>query len=65
MNVPPDDMPAVAARYAGRDLVTLCHSGARSAISAQALAAAGARVLSLAGGTEAWRRAGHPVEAGR
>jgi len=52
--LPLDDLPAVAARYAGPDVVTVWHSGARSAILA--LAAAGARVLSLAGGTEAWRR---------
>lgn len=65
VNVPLDDLPAVAARYAGQDVVTVCHSGARSAIAAEALAAAGALVLSLAGGTEAWRRAGHPMETGR
>jgi rhodanese-related sulfurtransferase len=33
--------------------------------SARLLAAAGARVRSLTGGTEAWRQAGHPVETGR
>ena len=64
VNVPLDELQAVAAQYAGQDVVTVCHSGARSAIAAQALAAAGARVQSLTGGTEAWRRAGHPIETG-
>lgn len=65
VNVPLDDLGAVAARYAGQDVVTVCRSGARSLTAAQLLAAAGARVQSLAGGTEAWQRAGHPVETGR
>ncbi|WP_328463410.1 rhodanese-like domain-containing protein [Actinoplanes sp. NBC_00393] len=65
VNVPLDELNAVAARYAGQDVVTVCRSGARSLTAAQMLAAAGARVQSLAGGTEAWQRAGHPVETGR
>jgi rhodanese-related sulfurtransferase len=48
----------------GQDVVTVCHSGARSLAAARLLDAAGARVQSLAGGTEAWRRAGHPIETG-
>ncbi|GAA0452807.1 hypothetical protein Aca07nite_67730 [Actinoplanes capillaceus] len=64
VNVPLDELPAIAARYAGQDVVTVCHSGARSLSAARLLAAAGARVQSLAGGTEAWRQAGHPVETG-
>jgi rhodanese-related sulfurtransferase len=65
VNVPLDEVDAVAARYAGQDVVTVCHSGARSLAAARLLSAAGARVQSLAGGTEAWRRAGHPVETSR
>ncbi|GAA2716007.1 rhodanese-like domain-containing protein [Actinoplanes palleronii] len=65
VNVPLDDLDTVIARYAGQDVVTVCRSGARSAIAARMLAAAGARVRSLAGGTEAWRQAGRPVETGR
>ncbi|GIE28949.1 hypothetical protein Ait01nite_019940 [Actinoplanes italicus] len=65
VNVPLDQLDAVAARYAGQDVVTVCQSGARSLTAAQLLDAAGARVQSLAGGTEAWQRAGHPVETGR
>lgn len=64
VNVPLDELEVVAARYAGQDVVTVCHSGARSLAAARLLDAAGARVQSLAGGTEAWRRAGRPVETG-
>jgi rhodanese-related sulfurtransferase len=65
VNVPLDEVEAAAGRYAGQDLVTVCHSGARSLADARLLSAAGARVQSLAGGTEAWRQAGHPVETSR
>jgi rhodanese-related sulfurtransferase len=65
VNVPLDEVEAAAGRYAGQDLVTVCHSGARSLAAARLLSAAGARVQSLAGGTEAWRQAGHPVETSR
>jgi rhodanese-related sulfurtransferase len=60
-----DEVDAVAARYAGQDVVTVCHSGARSLAAARLLAAAGARVQSLADGTEAWRQAGQPIETNR
>ncbi|GGU99278.1 sulfurtransferase [Actinomadura cremea] len=43
--------------------VLVCHSGARSARAAEALAADGPRVLS--GGLTAWRASGAPVETGR
>ncbi|MEV4281491.1 rhodanese-like domain-containing protein [Actinoplanes xinjiangensis] len=62
VNVPLDEVEAVAARYAGQNVVTVCHSGARSLAAARLLSAAGARVQSLTGGTEAWRQAGHLVE---
>jgi rhodanese-related sulfurtransferase len=65
VNVPLDEVKAAAGRYARQDVVTVCHSGARSLAAARLLAAAGARVQSLAGGTEAWRQAGHPVETSR
>jgi len=65
VNVPLDEVEAVAARYAGQDVVTVCHSGARSLAAARLLSATGARVQSLTGGTEAWRQAGHPVETSR
>ncbi|WP_085986159.1 rhodanese-like domain-containing protein [Micromonospora sp. ATCC 39149] len=65
VNVPLDEVEAVAARYAGQDVVTVCHSGARSLAAARLLSAAGARVQSLSGGTEAWHQAGYPVETHR
>ncbi|MEV4283050.1 rhodanese-like domain-containing protein [Actinoplanes xinjiangensis] len=65
VNVPLDEVEAAASRYAGQDVVTVCHSGARSLAAALLLSAAGARVQSLAGGTEAWRQAGHPVDTSR
>jgi rhodanese-related sulfurtransferase len=65
VNLPLDEVQAAAGRYAGQDVVTVCHSGARSLAVARLLSAAGARVQSLTGGTEAWRQAGHPVETSR
>jgi rhodanese-related sulfurtransferase len=65
VNLPLDEVQAAAGRYAGQDVVTVCHSGARSLAAARLLSAAGARVQSLTGGTEAWRQAGHPVETSR
>lgn len=44
-----------------RTLVTVCRSGARSGKAAVLLAAAGLRVHNLAGGMNAWQRAGQPV----
>ncbi|MBG0831849.1 hypothetical protein HS041_29475 [Planomonospora sp. ID67723] len=37
----------------------------RTGTAAQALHSAGARVRSLAGGTDAWQRAGLPLQHGR
>jgi rhodanese-related sulfurtransferase len=39
-------------------VVTICHSGARSAIAARTLAARGYTVASVRGGIGAWERAG-------
>jgi rhodanese-related sulfurtransferase len=64
VNVPLDELPAVAHRYAGREVVAVCKSGGRSAVAAQILAAAGAQVWSLSGGTRGWAKAGHPIERG-
>lgn len=56
------------ARFAlehGRDegpVFVVCHSGARSHRSCATLAEAGLDVVSMAGGVEAWQRAGFPVE---
>lgn len=54
-----DDVPR------DRPLLVICHSGSRSLRSAQFLARMGyAEVVSVAGGTAAWREAGKPVEGG-
>ncbi|GAA4967487.1 rhodanese-like domain-containing protein [Actinoplanes utahensis] len=42
VNVPLDEVEAAAGRYAGQDVVTVCHSGARSLAAARLLSAAGA-----------------------
>ncbi|WP_092556164.1 rhodanese-like domain-containing protein [Herbiconiux ginsengi] len=42
-------------------IVTICHSGARSAIAARSLAKHGHTVSSLRGGTTAWIAAGLPT----
>lgn len=48
---------------AGRPIVTVCRSGARSARAATLLAGQGRQVSNLAGGMSAWLRAGLPVVA--
>ncbi|MFM2247262.1 MAG: hypothetical protein RL071_3336 [Pseudomonadota bacterium] len=45
-----------------QELHLICESGARSSQGADALAAAGYRVVNVKGGTAAWRRAGLAVE---
>lgn len=62
MNLPLDDLPQAAARFAGQDVVTVCQAGGRSAMAARILDAANARAWSLTGGTQAWLQAGHPIE---
>ncbi|HSJ05911.1 MAG TPA: rhodanese-like domain-containing protein [Longimicrobiales bacterium] len=48
-----------------RPVIVYCQSGARSAIAASVLAAAGITdVFNLAGGYQAWLAAGHPTDAG-
>ena len=45
-----------------RTIVTQCQSGARSAIAASILQAAGRQVVNMAGGMNAWLEAGLPTE---
>ena len=47
-----------------RTVITVCHSGHRSARAAALLAREGREVASLSGGMHAWARAGLPVVAG-
>ncbi len=48
-----------------RPIVTVCHSGMRSARAASLLARAGHEVYNLRGGMRAWTHAGLPVTTGR
>ncbi len=50
--------------FAGRDVLTVCRSGGRSAKAAKALASAGIEVRNVAGGMSAWAAAGLPVVRG-
>jgi rhodanese-related sulfurtransferase len=45
----------------GRPLLVVCHVGARSAMATQALLRAGVEAVNVAGGMDAWTRAGLPV----
>ncbi|WP_298798249.1 rhodanese-like domain-containing protein [uncultured Pseudonocardia sp.] len=64
VNVPLEQVVAEPGRYSGREVYVICQSGGRSAKAAQALAGAGARAVSVAGGTAGWIEAGRPVESG-
>jgi rhodanese-related sulfurtransferase len=45
----------------GRPVLVICHVGGRSAVATDALARAGVEALNVAGGMDAWARAGFPV----
>lgn len=45
----------------GRPLLVICHVGGRSAAATQALVRAGVDAANVAGGMDAWARAGLPV----
>lgn len=47
-----------------RTVHVICATGNRSAVAAAALSRAGLDAVSVAGGTSAWQRAGHPVVSG-
>jgi rhodanese-related sulfurtransferase len=48
-----------------REIVVICRSGRRSALATRQLAAAGFDARNMAGGMQAWARAGLPVVDGR
>ena len=62
----PDFVGAVQANYAkDKKIIFVCAVGQRSALAAEMAAAAGLpadRLFNLEGGTDAWRKAGEPVE---
>ncbi|WP_298795890.1 rhodanese-like domain-containing protein [uncultured Pseudonocardia sp.] len=64
VNVALEQIAADPGRYAGQELYVICQSGARSATAAQALTLAGARAVSVAGGTAGWIASGRPVDSG-
>jgi Rhodanese-related sulfurtransferase len=64
VNVPLERVIAEPGRYAGQELYVICQSGGRSAKAAEALAAAGAQPVSVAGGTAGWISSGRPVDTG-
>ncbi len=45
----------------GRPLLVVCHVGGRSAVATQALLRAGVEAVNVAGGMDAWARAGLAV----
>jgi len=53
-----DEVPGEGTVY------VICRSGARSAKAVEFLRAQGIDAVNVAGGTLAWRDAGHPVESG-
>jgi rhodanese-related sulfurtransferase len=52
---------SIEALPAGRPLLVVCHVGGRSAVATDALVRAGIEAANVAGGMDAWRRAGLPV----
>lgn len=48
----------------GRPLLVVCHLGGRSAAATEALVRAGVDAANVAGGMDAWERAGLPVVTG-
>jgi rhodanese-related sulfurtransferase len=61
-HMPLGELPArMTGLPAGRPVITVCRSGARSARAASMLAASGREAINLAGGMRAWAAAGLPV----
>lgn len=63
-NVPLEDVLASPQEFAGEELYVICRSGGRSLKAAEAMNAAGARAVSVAGGTAGWIDAGNRIERG-
>lgn len=62
VHVPSEDVLASPQQFAGQDLYVICRSGGRSATAADPMNGAGARTVSLAGGTAGWIDADHELE---
>ncbi|WP_345365484.1 rhodanese-like domain-containing protein [Saccharopolyspora cebuensis] len=63
-NVPLEEVLAAPERFAGAAPHVVCQAGGRSATATEAMNAAGARAVSVAGGTAAWVEAGYEVATG-
>ncbi|MGI8806884.1 MAG: rhodanese-like domain-containing protein [Acidimicrobiales bacterium] len=61
VHVPLAEVSDAASRFDGRQVLSVCRSGGRSAKAAEILAAAGIDVRNVAGGMTAWAEAGLPV----
>lgn len=65
VNIPLGTLPARTSQLrAGERVFVICAGGGRSLQAAQLLSAAGVEALSVAGGTSAWARGGHPLVTG-
>lgn len=63
--IPLPELPGRTDEIPNEDpLYVICAAGGRSLRAAQALVEAGYPALSVAGGTNGWAAAGHPVETG-
>src|SRR6478609_7940734 len=62
-HIPLSDLDRRRKELAGREIITVCRSGNRSARAAGILAADGHSVCNLSGGMRAWSAAGLPVVA--
>lgn len=60
-HVPLARLSTAASDLRGREVLTVCRGGGRSARAARALAEAGVEVRNVAGGMSSWASAGLPV----
>ncbi|MFC4946634.1 rhodanese-like domain-containing protein [Pseudonocardia sp. GCM10023141] len=64
VNVALEQIVADPGHYAGQELYVIWQSGGHSAKAAEALTSAGARAVSVAGGTAGWIESGRLVDSG-
>lgn len=61
VHLPLAQVSGAAGTFGGKQVLTVCRSGARSARAATSLADAGVDVRNVSGGMSAWQSAGLPV----
>nr|WP_307850152.1 rhodanese-like domain-containing protein [Saccharopolyspora sp. HNM0986] len=64
MNVPLEDVLASPQQFVGEEWLVICRSGGRSLKAEEAMNVAGARAVSVSGGTSEWIDVGHEIERG-